>query len=106
MTEITRRQLLGAALAAPLVRRGIRPWATEPFLDVAKSVTDEAADALGIELGVEELPVRRLEPVEVERQAAGSPVTYLHRGEVSEGRRRRPEGLGGDLPSVDLDAHV
>jgi len=66
-------------------------------------VPDVVAYALAIECGVEELAVRRFQSVQVERQAAGPPAAHLQRREVTVCGRRRPERLGADGLSVDLD---
>jgi len=76
---------------------------------LAERVPHELADAVAVEPRAEELPVRRLEPAKVELEPARAPAPNLHRGEVTERRRRRPELVCARRASVDLDpgrAHV
>jgi hypothetical protein len=63
----------------------------------------ELADALVVELGLEELSVRRLQPREMEREPAGPTGADLHGREVTESRRRRPQRVDARGMSVDLD---
>lgn len=72
---------------------------------VAQYVPDEAADVLAVEIVVEELARRRVEPGQMQREPLHRAAPDLHGGEVPDGAERGQEQpVGGGGPAVDLKA--
>jgi hypothetical protein len=57
---------------------------------------------LPVEADIEELAVRSLQPAQVEVEAAGTPVSNLHRGEVTRPRLHGRHDLDIDRSAIDL----
>ena len=73
--------------------------------NISERVPHERPDALALQVAPEELLCSSVESAQVELEPSRSPAPHLHRREVTERRRRRPERLGPRHVSVDLDPH-